>query len=183
MGAVGVMDHPLVTQETQDVLADALLGLPIFGDIGLIYQVNDFNWLWPVFEANLCGTNASVRALKHLAHRNHIKELTVTNGDVREACHYFADRYARDDAASYAHLTALAPPKADETDNVLLNPIHQGLQEPDGTKAQATALLFVVYRLRNNLFHGTKAQRGLEGQTANFRHANALLRAWITAGD
>lgn len=37
------------------------------------------------------------------------------------------------------------------------------------------ALLIIVYRLRNNLFHGVKWDYELRGQLGNFTNANALL--------
>lgn len=37
------------------------------------------------------------------------------------------------------------------------------------------ALLIVVYRLRNNLFHGIKWAYGIRGQLDNFTHANSVL--------
>lgn len=39
----------------------------------------------------------------------------------------------------------------------------------------AAALLIVIYRLRNNLFHGVKWAYGIRGQRENFENANALL--------
>ena len=38
-------------------------------------------------------------------------------------------------------------------------------------------LLIIVYRLRNNLFHGVKWTYRIQGQLENFRHANATLMA------
>ena len=38
-------------------------------------------------------------------------------------------------------------------------------------------LLIIVYRLRNNLFHGVKWTYRIQGQLENFRHANAILMA------
>jgi len=37
------------------------------------------------------------------------------------------------------------------------------------------AAFFVVYRYRNNLFHGEKEHDGFEDQFENFTHANALM--------
>ncbi len=41
--------------------------------------------------------------------------------------------------------------------------------------SQVAALLIIVYRLRNNLFHGQKWTYKLAGQLQNFTHANAVL--------
>ena len=37
------------------------------------------------------------------------------------------------------------------------------------------ALLMIVWRLRNNLFHGAKWAYGLRDQRENFTHANSVL--------
>jgi hypothetical protein len=42
-----------------------------------------------------------------------------------------------------------------------------------------SAILIIVFRLRNNLFHGTKWAYGIQGQLANFRNANKVLMSVI----
>jgi len=39
------------------------------------------------------------------------------------------------------------------------------------------ALLIIVFRLRNNLFHGAKWAYGIAGQLDNFSNANEVLMA------
>jgi hypothetical protein len=41
------------------------------------------------------------------------------------------------------------------------------------------ALLVIVFRLRNNMFHGIKALPTIGGQVGNFKHANKLLMKLI----
>ena len=57
--------------------------------------------------------------------------------------------------------------------------ILMGLDTKASEQQKTVALAFIVFRLRNNLFHGTKGQYGFSGQLENFRQANALLRVWI----
>jgi hypothetical protein len=38
-----------------------------------------------------------------------------------------------------------------------------------------TALFIIVYRLRNNLFHGSKWAYSFKGQLENFTHAGTVL--------
>jgi len=47
--------------------------------------------------------------------------------------------------------------------------------ENTNTTDSVAALLIVVFRLRNNLFHGVKWAYGIQGQRENFTHANAAL--------
>ena len=44
-----------------------------------------------------------------------------------------------------------------------------------GVGDTVATLLIIVYRLRNNLFHGEKWAYGIQGQLSNFKHANSLL--------
>ncbi|MFT7771721.1 hypothetical protein [Roseateles sp.] len=43
------------------------------------------------------------------------------------------------------------------------------------------ALLLIVYRLRNNLFHGAKWAYGIKGQQPNFNHGAEVLMAVLGA--
>ena len=40
----------------------------------------------------------------------------------------------------------------------------------------AATVLIIVYRFRNNLFHGLKWSYNLQGQLENFMHANKALK-------
>jgi site-specific DNA-cytosine methylase len=44
------------------------------------------------------------------------------------------------------------------------------------------ALLLIVLRLRNNLFHGEKWAYGIAGQRQNFQHACAVMMATMDLG-
>ena len=46
---------------------------------------------------------------------------------------------------------------------------------------ELTALMFIIYRLRNNLLHGTKWMYGIRGQFDNFKNANDVLMAVLGA--
>lgn len=53
-------------------------------------------------------------------------------------------------------------------------PVLAGHNEP---AAVLTALLLIVHRLRNNLFHGPKWSYGIADRRANFDNANLVLMA------
>jgi hypothetical protein len=44
-----------------------------------------------------------------------------------------------------------------------------------------SALLLIIYRLRNNLFHGEKWAYGINGQSENFTHASKVIANVIKA--
>ena len=81
---------------------------------------------------------------------------------------YFKDRYK--DAGK---LRAL------RLDNDMQCPVQKFINTDNyGESECAKAVMYIAYRLRNNLFHGAKWSDGLQGQADNFRHAShALMRS------
>ena len=57
-----------------------------------------------------------------------------------------------------------------------VQPVLAGHDNPVAVRA---ALLLIVHRLRNNLFHGPKWSYGIADQRANFDNANLVLMATI----
>lgn len=53
------------------------------------------------------------------------------------------------------------------------------LANPPPVREKLIVCLLIVFRYRNNLFHGNKWTYRLEGQHQNFEHATQLLLAVI----
>lgn len=83
---------------------------------------------------------------------------------------YFRHRYFRNGDFT-PHFAKLNLRKSDMPDLVaaVISGANQDVR--DGV----LTLLLIVWRLRNNLFHGEKWAYWLEGQRDNFDHANAVL--------
>jgi hypothetical protein len=83
---------------------------------------------------------------------------------------YFRNRYFRDGAFTY-HFDNLNIRGGDQPDLV------QKVLSIGAAKRFeiAAATLIIVYRFRNNLFHGEKWAYQLKGQLEIFTHANAVL--------
>ena len=47
--------------------------------------------------------------------------------------------------------------------------------DAEAPRERVLTVLLLIWRLRNNLFHGEKWAYGLQGQLANFTHANVVL--------
>lgn len=134
-------------------------------------EISSFTWLWSTFEGKHCRTNASPDKLSRFAESHPIK-----CPDVDQAWGYFHERYLTDiDAAvRFAHLMG-------NRNGAIRTGISEGLIDTASEEDKLNALLLIVYRLRNNLFHGVKGQYGFADQLENFQHANKLLRVWIKA--
>ena len=83
---------------------------------------------------------------------------------------YFKDRYFQNGMAT-EHFRGLNLRRNDEPSLVEAVLKGENTNPIDGV----IVLLIVVFRLRNNLFHGAKWAYGISDQLGNFTHANATL--------
>ena len=135
--------------------------------------VKEFSLLWSLFEGRVLSTRASANAIIGMV------DSLKTDGKLilqpfTAAIDHFFNRYYDG--------TNLTP----EFDGLHFRPCdHRPLVEK-AIKRQSTddaevlcAILIIIFRLRNNLFHGIKWSYGIRGQRANFLNANQVLMAAI----
>lgn len=128
-----------------------------------------FSFLWSLFEARTMDNSANPKRIRRcIADWAALGTLQAERYD--EELAYFRARY-RVDAALTAHFPRLnlRPndyPKLVEA--VICN-------ASDDPQHRMLALLIIIWRLRNNLFHGSKWAYGFTDQRKNFIHANAVL--------
>ncbi|WP_420142819.1 hypothetical protein [Sphingomonas sp.] len=129
----------------------------------------DFAFLWSLFEAEIMEANARVdRITEKVDAWVAADPLEADQYDAELA--YFRDRYFADGELTY-HFPYLDLRKSDHPD--LVEAVIQGAN--NDPRARMLALLMIVWRLRNNLFHGAKWAYHIKGQRENFTHANAIL--------
>lgn len=131
--------------------------------------LSSFVFLWSLLEGRALGTRASPAKLVEHA-RIWGEHGGLPTPAVTSALDYFRDRYLTDGALN------------DQFDSLAFRP-NDGRGEVEaaltgrnqGPVEQAAAVLLIIYRLRNNLFHGVKWAMGLHDQHDNFEHANRVL--------
>ncbi|MBL0085195.1 MAG: hypothetical protein IPP44_00535 [Ideonella sp.] len=131
----------------------------------------EFSLLWAYFEARLLRSEASGRSIVRLA--EHLAADSTTNLEkLNEPLAYWRARYFHQ--GDFTHnFDALLLRRAD---NVAV--VQAVLNGQDNTpKSVLVCLLTIIYRFRNNLFHGMKWAYGLRGQAGNFERANNVLIA------
>ena len=130
--------------------------------------IRDFTLLWSLFEARLTNANASIPAIETAVQRLHATG-ALDLARLQRPLRYFCDRYAPSGMLA-AQFEALRL-------NGRGRPVvEQVLRREPATAVQVTtALMIIVYRLRNNLFHGNKWSDGIHDQRANFQNANQIL--------
>jgi hypothetical protein len=130
-----------------------------------------FSLLWSFFEANALNTHGSSNRILALVHewsssgRLHPELFTKSLTNFRnryfengEFTHYFEGLHLRRNDSPELVRAVLSGENNDAADCV-------------------AAVLIIVFRFRNNLFHGTKWLYEIRGQLDNFNNANAILMA------
>ena len=128
-----------------------------------------FSFLWSLFESEAMNRRGDANALVAVARQWADADL-VTEEIFEPQLAYFRDRYYLDGKFAH-HFDYLNLSPADHPDlvkRVLKN-------EEAELHEIASALLIIVYRFRNNLFHGEKWAYQIHGQLENFKHANTVL--------
>lgn len=130
-----------------------------------------FCLLWSLFEARVLEKFADIEkitgAVIAMKQRGRISE-----GCCKDAFEYFQDRYTNGDSFNekFEALNFREGDKRGFVEDVLMNRV----SDPDPALI-LEALLIIIYRLRNNLFHGEKWDYGIKCQKENFRQANNVL--------
>ena len=129
----------------------------------------DFAFLWSLFEAEILAANARVDRM--IAKVDSWAADNTLGADLYDAeLQYFRNRYFADGALTY-HYLYLNLRKSDHPE--IVEAVIQGAN--NDPRDRLLALLLIVWRLRNNLFHGAKWAYQIKGQRENFGQANAVL--------
>jgi hypothetical protein len=132
--------------------------------------IGDFCLLWGLFEGRCLEASASIGRIVQFVHG--IALALEQNGEfLDEPLAYFKDRYVQTaDGFTYRFekLRFRSRDKQEDVEAVLLG---YQIDKP----AVLIAMLIIVYRFRNNLFHGQKWEYELGDQLHNFSVANGLL--------
>lgn len=131
--------------------------------------ITDFSIFWSAFEARALGNEASSNSILQLT------QSWEANGQLTAemfAPHlaYFRNRCFQNgqETPHFAHLNLR------RGDRIPLVQLVLGGKSA-GLANDAAVVFIVVYRYRNNLFHGLKWAYALQGQLDNFLQANAAL--------
>lgn len=129
----------------------------------------DFIFLWSLFEAkvldhdgsahSICKKVSEWRDAGTLAREQHEPQLD-----------YFRKRYFADGKFTH-HFDHLCLRKSDKP-NILRSVLDGSNNDP---RDCVLTVILIVWRFRNNLFHGQKWDYQLADQLSNFTHANAVL--------
>lgn len=131
--------------------------------------IADFSLLWSLFENRILNTEGNVANICAAVEGWHAAKTLDTAAFAAELA-YFRDRYYAKGTFT-DHFDSLNFRKPDR--EPLVSAVIDG-SDNDPCNAMAT-ILIIVFRYRNNLFHGEKWRYKLKGQLGNFTTANNVL--------
>jgi hypothetical protein len=134
-----------------------------------ITAINNFCFLWSLFETRCLNGNGNISTIASAANRIS-KKIEVRSQEFDNALNYFKRRYVFDGSmtSKFEGLRFRGNDKRSDVEQVLLG-------NDTAKKSELQAILIIIYRLRNNLFHGMKWADAFADQLSNFQTANKVL--------
>lgn len=131
-----------------------------------ISNVRDFSLTWNIYDNLVCQSDFSIARIEQ-AYSNKV----FSENEIRPFFEYFKNRYIENNNTNerFHYLRFRRNDREEFVRNVLLENITD-------LKSKVLAISIIVYRFRNNLFHGLKDFRFIEQQEINFDNANSFLR-------
>lgn len=129
----------------------------------------NFTLLWSLFEARVMDNFACAKRI--CTKVDEWRDAgTLDANEYGAELAYFKERYYANGAFT-DHFLDLNLRAADQPD-VVRSVLNGSNTDP---RNRLLTVLMIVWRFRNNLFHGAKWAYQLQGQLSNFTHANAVL--------
>jgi len=129
----------------------------------------DFAFLWSLFEAQVMENQARADRIREKVDA-WTAAGTLDADDYDAELAYFRNRYFADGALTY-HFPHLGLRPSDHPD--LVQAVIEGTN--NDPRDRMLALVMIVWRFRNNLFHGAKWAYQIRDQRENFIQANLVL--------
>lgn len=129
----------------------------------------DFSFLWSLFESKIMDNYAQAGLIGAKVD-DWVAEGTLEDGLYDEELTYFQNRYFANGELTH-HFQFLNLRTSDHP-HLVVSVIERKNDDP---RDKILCLLMIVWRLRNNLFHGEKWAYYLRDQLDNFTHANSVL--------
>lgn len=133
-------------------------------------NIKDFSLLWNIFENLVCDRNCTINRIEES-----LNPIEFQIEDFEDHLNYFKERYTADNNTNerFEYLRIVPNARKEFVKQVLLG-------NDNNTSNKILALSIIVYRYRNNLFHGEKNFMLLNEQEENFSVANQVLTSILT---
>lgn len=134
-------------------------------------SVVDFALIWSFYEAHYLNNRANMESIG--LYVESLSQEVINSSQIQELVEYFRSRYTQDDQFSHRHnhLHMDRSGNPEEVTRMLFS-------QSESPHEELVGCLGIIFRYRNNLFHGNKWEYGLQEQQENFERSTSLLR-WL----
>ena len=139
--------------------------------------VANFTTMWNFFESTLCDNRASVAAFERVVEKYQPAQVSEGTAQTLAACLVFWRARYRSSGGFSRRFDGLHFRQGDRRAHV--EDVLSG--KADSQNAEMLALMIIIYRLRNNLFHGLKTLEMLNEQVENLTNASQCIAAIMEA--
>lgn len=139
-----------------------------------------FALLWMYFEGQACGAEANSKRLRDFAKDLYARKLDQLRGQLDGPLGFFKARYGDVQQDPQSFIRRLGEPKRikpEDQQSIIFLLTAQQVDEVD----KAIGLLLICFRIRNNLFHGSKQLPTLQQQQDLFANVSCVLTALLEA--
>lgn len=134
-------------------------------------RIKNFALFWNMFERFACANFADVQKIEAFVVK--LNDITPINNDLLTLhLEYFIERYTQNGTINIEGLLFRTHPGDVRAKGKVVAVLSRQVATP---REILEALLLILLRFRNNLFHGNKQIVNLDTQVSNFTHANRLL--------
>lgn len=130
--------------------------------------IGDFLLLWTIFEGRLLNSEGSPKTILSAA-KSWAQQPGIRYTQFDNHLEYFISRYSPIGWERFERALHL---RNNDHKQLLRNVL---FENGNNSVNRFVALLTIVYRLGNNLFHGLKWSEGVYGQKSNFEHATETM--------
>lgn len=138
-----------------------------------LVEVKNFALVWNIFEGSICDSHFTISNFRQrLEQQTEEHEFNMT--DFEPYMNYFRSRYITNNSINsrFTRLYIENRHWAKYAERILL-------EDTPEINDIIMVLIIIVYRLRNNLFHGRKEMPSINHQADNFSNANNFLMTLI----
>lgn len=139
-----------------------------------------FALLWMYFEGKACEAEANPKKLREFAKDLYARKLDALQNRLDGPLEYFKSRYGDVQSDPKKFMKRLGKPgriNAKDQDAIISALSKTSIDEVD----KAIGLLLICYRIRNNLFHGSKEIHALQQQEDLFDQVGCILTVLLDA--
>jgi len=132
-------------------------------------NVKDFSLIWSIFDRHVCNSGFSITRIEQK-----YSYMKFDSKEMETFLDYFKKRYIENGVTNerFNKLRLRPNDRSKFVSDILL----EGDYNPGNI---ALAITIIIYRYRNNFFHGLKEFRNIDKQDKNFEVANEFLKTII----